>query len=115
MHDNEMKRMQLQLRQASHRNEELSKLAELKARAAIGAFPKDLGGVQYDDDILEFSVTETDVTPQDNILDIWFGFGEFDETALKKILPEKLQRLDKLATVFTVDFYNHDTLTSGMC
>ena len=34
----------------------------MKAKAAIGAFPTDAGGIQYDDDIHEFSVTETEVT-----------------------------------------------------
>jgi len=115
IHSAEVNKLQLQLKSANNRIEELVKLADFRARTYKDNLLK-TGGAgfkPYDDGASEFSdITESEISTNENTLDVLVGNCELDELVLRKLLSGKVMDLDGLQTMVAIDFYNHDTQNS---
>ena len=85
-----------------------------EALARIDQEVTKLQRVQNDDDMQsEFSVVtdESEVTPQENVMDLVVSKAQFDRQRLSQILGNTKENLlpSAIQTFVTVDFYNHDT------
>jgi len=110
----EVNKLQLQLKSANNRIEELVKLADFRARTYKDNLLKTGANYKpYDDGASEFSdITESEISTNENTLDVLVGNCELDELVVRKLLSGKVMDLDGLQTMVAVDFYNHDTQNS---
>jgi len=71
-----------------------------------------------DDDLLtEFSVitNETDITHEENVLDLIINTASFDQSRISQILGNRQIHADAFQTFATVDFFNHETKHTDLC
>lgn len=64
----------------------------------------------------EFSIAtdESDILPQENVLDLIINTANFDKARLSQLLGNKELLPGAVSTFITVDFYNHDTRNSDL-
>jgi len=110
----ELNKLQLQLKSANNRIEELVKLADFRARTYKDNMLKSgLGFKPYDEGASEFSdITESEISTNENTMDVLVRGCELDELVLRKLLSGKVMDLEGLQTMVALDFYNHDTQNS---
>lgn len=113
----EADKLQLQLKSSNNRIEELTKLADFRARNYRDNMLKSgISFKPYDEGASEFSdITESELATTENTLDVLVRNCEFDELVLRKMLAGKVLELDGLQTMVAVDFYNHETQNSEIC
>lgn len=114
IHKAESEKNQLQLKSANNRIEELTKLADFRARNYKDNMLKSgISFKPYDEGASEFSeITESELVSTENTLDVLVRNCELDELVLRKLLGGKVLELDGLQTMVAVDFYNHETQNS---
>eukprot|EP00347_Sterkiella_histriomuscorum_P001912 403370193 len=72
---------------------------------------------QRDDEVMtEFSVVtdESEIAPQENVLDLVINTGELNKNKLSQLLGHKELLPGAVQTFVTVDFYNHETRTTEL-
>lgn len=117
IHQAEMHKVQLQLKAANNRIEELVRIADFRAKNYKEMLMK-TGAVfkPYDQEDDEFSViTESDLHAGENTFDVLIKDCEIDELVVKKILAGKVSDMRALQTICAIDFYNHETQSSAVC
>ena len=120
IYDAEYNKLELQIKAANGRIDELTKHAEQKTKtyregmlkAGISYRPYDEGASEFSE--MSESRSEMDL-PDINTLDVLVRNCELDELVLRKILTGKITELDDIQTMLAVDFYNHDTQHSDIC
>mmetsp|Transcript_673 Transcript_673/g.619 ORF Transcript_673/g.619 Transcript_673/m.619 type:complete len:417 (+) Transcript_673:675-1925(+) len=113
----EVKKLDLQLKSANSRIDELVKLADIRAKSYRDIIASKGGAFEpYEDDADDFSeITESDIHVGENTFDILVSDCTFNELELRRTLDGKVVDFNGLQTVAALDFYNHDTQTSAIC
>lgn len=66
--------------------------------------------------LTEFSAVtdESEIAPQENVLDLVVSYAELDKNRLSALLGHKELLPGAVQTFITIDFYNHETRTSDL-
>lgn len=89
IHETDRQKLELQLKAAQHRIEELVKLADFRRHNADNQYRA--GERQYDDAVSEFSdITESELHAGENTMDLFIGECELDEVIFFNIEQKNL-------------------------
>jgi Ca2+-binding EF-hand superfamily protein len=132
MYESEIEQLKIQSKSAQQRTEELARLADFRANRVIQLERNQRLNVYDDDNRIvasktqitvgelhssapEFVESGTEVSTNENILDLWLGEAEFYQTALEQVLKGQVSVSYNFVTFLTVDFFNMETQTTSLC
>ncbi|CAG9333007.1 unnamed protein product [Blepharisma stoltei] len=132
LHSSESEQLQMQLKSAQQRAEELARLADFRANRVIQlernqrlnvyddanrivATKTQISLAEFDGAAAEFVDNGTEVGTGENIVDLWLGAAEFYLFALEQALKENMPYERNFVSFLTVDFFNHETQSTSLC